>query len=158
MANAREDHQFSNVFTCGTEATLFSSGNKKRKAADVRNAMAAFHKKNYVGSGITVAVQGSGSLDSLEDLVVQNFGNFPAGARNFRKDAPVRSAELNPFDTDEFRRLKILEGRQSEVLLFLTFSLPPEAWKDFNQNILQFISFILEDNGPEGLQQKLIEG
>ena len=93
-ARAQMDHPFHKFFT-GNKATLLDG--TKEQGINLRNELIHFYQTYYSANQMTLAVVGPQSLDQLEKMVLDAFGNIP----NRRIAAPEQTWKgILPFALD----------------------------------------------------------
>ncbi|KAF4642331.1 rhoptry metalloprotease toxolysin TLN1 [Toxoplasma gondii] len=141
---------FSN-FTVGNLESLMER--TKQQGIDPVKAMREFHNKWYSSNLMTLAVVGRESLDVLESHVRKHFGNVPNG----RVTPPVFeecSEAFIPLDPNELGTETLVVPEADLHDATFVFYLPPQA-KNWRSKPLQFISEMLEHEGPTSLSSKL---
>lgn len=95
-------------FSWGNVASLGGGGEgeeQEKKDSAVHSKLQMFREKHYVAESMTLAVQSTHDLDTLQNWVVEYFSPVPQG--NTTKTPPsVDDESLKlPFDTEEFRKI-----------------------------------------------------
>ena len=87
----------------------------------VRAALLEFHRKYYSANILTVVVRGPGSLNDLERMACEAFGEVP----DKNVALPEFSRHGPQYDAAQLPRLVKVEARKEVHMLHLTWCLPP---------------------------------
>jgi len=90
------------------------------------------------------------SLDKLEELV-SVFNKIKKGSGNIRRDTKVEKRLLDPFDTDDFRKVNFIRNSTALNLMSIIWPHRPEAWQDFKNRPLEFMSHLLRQEWQGGM-------
>jgi secreted Zn-dependent insulinase-like peptidase len=95
-------------FSWGNVASLGGGGEgeqQEKRDSEVHSKLQKFREDYYVGKTMTLAVQSTDDLDTLQDWVVEYFSAVPSGNLTV-STPPAKNPSLDlPFDTDEFRKI-----------------------------------------------------
>lgn len=149
----KKDHPIEK-FTCGNLETLLPDDNPEA-VNRLRDELVQFHSKNYVGTGMTLAIQSPLSLPCLEKLILKNFQAIPRGESCLRREIKVPDCHKNPYQTKEFNRLYFVEGKEPTPYLTLTWALPPEVWQDYQRKPMDFWASLIADEREVGVAHRL---
>jgi secreted Zn-dependent insulinase-like peptidase len=124
-------------FSWGNVASLGGGGEgpeQEKKDSEVHLKLQKFREEHYVAKTMTLSVQSTHDLDTLQEWVVEYFSAVPSG--NITETAPVLDTSLKlPFDTDEFKRIYYVAPVKDvkEVYFFSN-----THWQFFYQVVLKF--------------------
>lgn len=96
-------------FSWGNIASLRGGGEgeqQEKKDSAVHSKLQKFREDHYVGKTMTLAVQSTDDLDTLQNWVVEYFSAVPSGNTTEATPPPVMDTNLDlPFDTKEFKKI-----------------------------------------------------
>jgi secreted Zn-dependent insulinase-like peptidase len=102
-----------------------AAGDKQEERdSEVHSKLQDFRHKHYVAESMTLAVQSTHDLDTLQNYVVKFFSKVPS-SNSTKPLTGVQDENLKlPFDTDEFKKLYYVKPVKDvqEVMLIIYFS------------------------------------
>jgi secreted Zn-dependent insulinase-like peptidase len=101
---AKKDHP-ANKFPWGNVATLGGNAgdDQEKKDTEIHARLHEFRKSNYIAQHMALALQSRHDLDTLQEWVIQCFGDVPSGSVSSQGEKSSQYPE-KPFDTPEFRQ------------------------------------------------------
>ncbi|XP_059475438.1 nardilysin-like isoform X2 [Neocloeon triangulifer] len=145
-------------FAWGNVKTLGGTAGEKQNETDsnVHGKLREFREKHYTAESMTLAIQSTHDLATMQEWVLESFGAVPSANldKNITKEVGANLDLEAPFDTPEFKKLYYVAPVKDVQEVQLTWSLP-SMMKKYESKPDRYLSWILGYEGHGSLIEYL---
>jgi len=137
------------------EYSKFGTGNKEslhetplKSGINVRDELIKFHENWYSSNIMTLAVLGKEDLDTLQNIVIDIFGNVED------KNIEAQQWQNSPLTDEQFRKITYVVPVKDVRSLRLTWSIP-DLRPHYKTDPAGYLTHLFRDKGPGSLYSHL---